>query len=443
MTVTRLAGLLGTLAALARPVAAAPAALPPVSPEGRLELQFWAGWTDFEGQAMMDVVDDFNRSQDRLFVRYVPVGTPDEKMLIATAGGDPPDLSGLYDYNLVSFADKNAFLPLDEFLSTAGIWPERFLPVYWDNCQYHGHTWAVPTTPATVALHWNKAMFRKAGLDPEKPPRTIAELDALAEQLTVRDKDGHITQMGFLPWEPGWWNWSWPYFFGGRLWDGRDRITCDEPACVAAFTWVQGYAKKYGVKFVQVFQSGFGDFSSPQNAFMAGKVAMEIQGVWMYNFITQYAPKMDWGAAPPPNTDPNLYGRSIADLDILTIPRGARHPEASFAFIKYLMEQGPMEKLCLGQRKFTPLKAVTPGFVVAHPNRFIDLFIRMAGHPQTFSLPQLPFFQEYMDELNVGMQKVYLLQATPEAVLGEIQRKMQKALDRELRRQRRLGLVPA
>ena len=47
---------------------------------------------------------------------------------------------------------------------------------------------------------WNKAAFREAGLDPEKPPRTIAELDAYCEKLTKVDKRGRLTQVGIIPW---------------------------------------------------------------------------------------------------------------------------------------------------------------------------------------------------------------------------------------------------
>lgn len=408
-----------------------------------LELQYWEKWTRFEGDAMKAVVEDFNASQERLRVTYVTVSDVTQKTLIATAGGDPPDLAGLFDADVVSFADKNALIPLDDHLARAGIPLDRFLPVFIDACRYRGRTWAVPTTPASVALHWNKDLFRRAGLDPERPPRTIGELDAMADRLTVRDAQGRIVTMGFLPWEPGWWNWAWPYFFGGRLWDGAETITCDEEPCVASFRWAQAYSRKYGVGPVQVFSSGFGNFSSPQNAFMAGKVAMEIQGVWMYNFLREYSPRMRWGAAPFPTATPELYGRSIADQDVLAIPRDARHPEDSFAFIAHVVSQGAMERLCLGQRKFTPLREVSPAFLRAHPHPRIGLFSDLARHRLTFTLPQLTFWQEYAEELNVAFQRVYLLQTTPEEALGAVKRKMQRRLDRELRRFKRLGVGAA
>lgn len=410
-----------------------------------LELAYWEKWTLFEGDAMKAVVEDFNNLPEvrgRLHVTYLPVSNVEQKVLVATAGGDPPDIAGLYDAQVVSFADKNALLQLDDFCARAGIKAEDFIPVFWNQCVFRGHVWALPTTPATIALHWNKAMFRKAGLDPEKPPRTIAELDAMADRLTIKDKSGHLVQMGFIPWEPGWWNWAWVKFFGGRLWDGESRITCDEPECVAAFKWVESYGRKYGKDQLQVFTSGFGNFASPQNAFMAGKVAMEIQGVWMYNFISQYAPKMEWGAAPFPTAKPELYGISDADLDNLVIPADARHPAESFEFIRYVMTQPAMEKLCLGHRKFSPLTKVSPGFWAKSLNPYIRMFDALARNPRTFAIPHLTIWQEYAEELNVAFQKVYLLEETPEVALGKVKARMQKRLDRELRRMKRLGLSP-
>jgi len=412
-------------------------AVPAVAP-ARVIIDYWEKWTRFEGEAMQSVVNDFNASQDRIFVNMVTVSQIEQKALMAIAGGDAPDIAGLYDYNVVSYADKNALIPLDDRLAAAGIRRDDFIPVFWDECSYQGKMWAMPTTPASVALHWNKAMFRKAGLDPERPPKTIEELDRMAEKLVVRDAKGTIVQMGFLPPEPGWWNWAWPCFFGGGLWDGGKNITCDGPQNIQAYKWIQSYSKRYGLGPTQVFRSGFGNFASPQNAFLAGKVAMVIQGVWMYNFIKEFAPRLEWGAAPFPVNDPKLYGRSIADLDVITIPRGSRHPDEAFEFIKFVVSQRGMERLCMGQRKFSPLKKVSADFVKRHPHPYIALFRQLSMNPQTVSLPKLTFYQEYTDELNVAFDRVWLNQMTPEEALGDVKRKMQKKVDRRIER----GLNP-
>ncbi len=351
---------------------------------------------------------------------------------MATAGGIPPDIAGLWSNNLVSYAQKRAALPLDDYCEKHGITRDSFIPAYWDMCTYKGHVYGLPTTPASVALHWNKKLFREAGLDPDKPP----ELDAMSELLT-KVEDGKIVQMGFLPAEPGWWNWGWGCFFGGRVWDGESKITCDSPDNVRAFEWVQGYAKRYGTDSLQTFQSGFGNFSSPQNAFMAGKVAMELQGVWMYNFIDKYAPEIEWGAAPFPHPEgrPDIARTSIVEEDVVIIPRGAKHPDEAFEFLAFLASTQGSEILNMGQRKFTPLLDVTPEFLQKHPNPEIEVFIDLAHSPNAVTTPPLSIWNEYMDELTNAFDEIWLCRKTPEEALGQVRERIQKRLDWELRRQ--------
>ncbi len=404
-----------------------------VSPAGggRVHISYWEKWTGFEGEAMRAVVDEFNRSQDRIFVDILTISEIDRKLLLATAGRVPPDVVGLWSANLAAFADRQALLPLDDYLDRYGIIRDDYIPAYWDLCHYRGYMYALPTTPASVALHWNKELFREAGLDPERPPRTLDELGRYAELLTKRDERGRLVQMGFMPSEPGWWNWSWGYYFGGGLWDGEDTITAGSPENVEAYEWVRSYSEQYGVGSIQVFQSGFGNFSSPQNAFLSGKVAMEIQGVWMANFIDKYAPGMEWGAAPfpYPADRPELADVAYVEADVVAIPVGARHPDEAFEFIRYVNSQKGMELLCMGQRKHTPLAEVSEEFLTTHPNPFIDVFIEVAKRGRPFSTPKTPVWSEYANEMNAAFDEIWLGESDARAALGRVNERMQSRLD--------------
>lgn len=67
---------------------------PPV--DGRIHITYWEKWTGAEAAAMQASVDAFNQSQDRIFVEFLSVGGGiDRKVLLATAGGDPPDIAGV------------------------------------------------------------------------------------------------------------------------------------------------------------------------------------------------------------------------------------------------------------------------------------------------------------------------------------------------------------
>ena len=402
--------------------------------DGRVHIRYWEKWTGVEAEAMRRVVDTFNRSQDHIFVDMLTISGVDEKLLLATAGGVPPDVVGLWSSNLSSFADRQVLLPLDDSLKRDHISREDYIPAYWDLCQYRGHMYALPTTPGSLALHWNKKLFREAGLDPERPPRTLEELDQYAERLTKRDQRGHLEQAGFMPNEPGWWNFSWGYYFGGALWDGKNRITTDCPENIRGYQWVRTYSKRYGVGSLELFRSGFGNFSSPQNAFLSGRVAMEIQGVWMGNFISKYAPGMEWGAAPfpYPADRPDLAQVAYVECDTISIPVGAKHPQEAFEFIRFVNSQPGMELLCLGQRKHTPLARVSKGFLAKHPNPYIQVFIDVAKRPRPFSAPKTPIGMEYVSEMDAAFDEIWLGTRSAADSLGRVRQRMQGKLDRQL-----------
>lgn len=405
-----------------------------VETPGPVQIEYWEKWTGFEGDAMRKVVDDFNASQNRIHVNLLTVSDIANKVMLATSAGIPPDVAGLYSGNLAQYVDDRAATPLDEYCRRDGIGPEDYKPVYWDSGFYRGHVYSLPSTPATTALHYNSEMLRKAGFDPNRPPQTIEELSAMADKLTVKE-NGKIKIAGFLPSEPGWWNWCWGYFFGGKLWDG-DKITINSPENIRGYEWVQSFPKKYGPQAVQTFKSGFGNFSSPQNAFMSDQVATELQGVWMYNFITQFAPKMDWKAVPfpYPKDRPDLKGVTIAEADILIIPRGAKHPEEAWEFIKYVNSQKGMETLCMGQRKNSPLTKVSQAFLDAHPNPYIELFDSQAANKNAIGTPKIGIWAEYQAEINNAFDEIMLLRKTPKQALDDVAKRMQPKMDQYLRR---------
>jgi ABC-type glycerol-3-phosphate transport system substrate-binding protein len=424
---------------------------------GRIIVNYWEKWTGFERDAMLAIVEAFNSSQSRYEVQMLTVSEINQKLMLATAGGNPPDVAGLWSHTLPVYAEKGALTPLGRYLEQAGIDRSRYIDAFWELCRHRGFTWALPSTPASVALHWNKSMFRRAGLDPEQPPRTIAELDRMADRLTVvevyrngnsmqvrydeltekeRDaKDFTIIELGHSPAEPGWWRSMWGYWFGGSLWDGERQITASSPGNVAAYQWYQGYAEKYGVNNLRRFGATFGNFSSPQNPFLSGRVAMVLQGVWMYNFIDKYAPQLEWAAAPFPAINgeqrPNV---TIVECDVLVIPYGARQPDGAFEFIHFVNSQPAMEQLCLGQRKFSPLRDVSDRFVAMHPNPYVDVFIKLAASPNARYAPRLSVWNEYDIEMQVAIDRLFALDATPREALVDAERRIQWKFDRIMRR---------
>lgn len=396
----------------------------PAVSDGKVHVLYWEKWSGFEARAMQQVVDDFNRSQNRIVVEYLSMANVNRKTIVAIAGGDPPDIAGLWLADVCSFADNAALIPLDDFIRADGQtvekWRARYYPVYADMTTYQGRTWAAVSTPSATALHWNKTLFRAAGLDPERPPRTLEELDEYAEKLTKRDPvTGEIVQLGFLPQEPSWFAWAYPQWFGGRLWDGTNITLGTAPENLACYRWVESYTRKIGLDQVRAFSSGFGNFASPQNPFMAGKVAMEFQGVWMNNYLRRFAPNFECGFGPWPASKPAMAGFALADADLLAIPRGAKHPREAWEFIRYVgsinsqaqtvADLRGMERLCYGQEKNSPLRTWSPAFEKNHPHPQIALFRQMSESPLAIHSPKIGIWQPYLRELTVLFEKARLL----------------------------------
>ncbi len=436
-------------------------------PEPR-KIVYWEKWTGFEGEAMARVVRLFNereRARARrepgyrpIEVRKVTISKIEQKLLVAIAGGNPPDVAGIISYLLPAYADKGALLDLTQQLRKSGLDAHHFAPAYFNLGVHNGRVWAVPTTPSTLALHYNRRLFREAGLDPNQPPKTIEQLDAFAERLTrwevtlpdgkkvirrgylpdVPSEHKRLIQVGFLPSEPGLWQWAWGFYFGGKLVDG-DRITTTDPNNIRAFEWVASYSKKLGVDKIQRFRSGFGNFASPQNPFLSGKVAMEVQGVWMFNFIEKYAPGLEWSAAPFPHpaNRPDIAAPTDVEADQLVIPSESKHPKEAFEFIKFVSSQEALELLCLGQKKHTPLRHMSSDFRAKHPHPYLELFQSLSASPGAYHPPKIGIYNEYLRALVGAIDEIQNLRTPPREALRDVQERIQKAYDRELRSARR------
>ncbi|MDF2440209.1 MAG: multiple sugar transport system substrate-binding protein [Abditibacteriota bacterium] len=433
-------------------------------PKNRVVVSYWEKWTGNEAEQMKQIVTDFNNTvgaEKGIYVEYLSMSNVNQKTLVATAAGVPPDIAGLWDTQVAQFAAINALQPLDELAAVHGINEEYYKRVYWEGCRYNGKLWALVSTPAAVALHYNKRIFkesasklRAAGLDPDRAPRTLDELDHYAEVLDVFDNRKRVERAGYLPMEPGWFLPHTSYWFGGGLFNPKtQKFTLTDPKVLRAYEWVQSYSKRMGKASLTEFRSGMGGFNSAQNPFLVGTVVMEQQGPWMANYIEDLKPKMnrwvmskeeekrlptveqrranyEWAVAPFPSAVSGQENVTYAGFDVLMIPRGARHPKEAFEFIAYVNQQGPMEKLCSLHCKNSPLREVSEEFIRNHPNPYIDVFETLSASPNAHGIPPVPIWPEVNEELGVAVQKVYLLEATPEAALRESQARLQEKYDR-------------
>ena len=298
-------GILAMLAFGPRPLSA----IPP----GRVRITYWEKWNGLEGQQAQDIVDLFNNTVGKdknIWVDYVSISEIDRKTLVSTAAGMAPDVSGVWDKQVCQFASMGALEDLGPMAQKHGLTRAHFKPVFYDGCMYKGKLYALPSTVFSVALIYNKEIFqqkaaelRAAGLDPDRPPRTMEELDKYAAAIdTWVTKNGqkHLSVTGFIPLQPGSFTNLYAFWFGGNLVDPTGtKLLLTSPEVEKTYDWLRGYSVKLGTEALQEFNSGFGQFDSPENPFLVGENAMEQEGPWMAAFIEKLKPEMNRWHVPP------------------------------------------------------------------------------------------------------------------------------------------------
>ena len=423
-------------------------------------VRYWEKWTGNEASQMRQIVDDFNRTvgrEKKIHVQYMSMSQIDEKALVSIAAGVPPDIAGLWDPQVVQFAALGALQPLDDLAASHGITADTYLPVYWEGCKYRGKLYALVSTPASIALHYNKLLLqenaerlRAAGLDPTRPPRTIDELGRYSAVLEKRDASKQLERAGYMPLQ----SWYVPftvYWFGGELFDAStQRFLLDSPQSIRAYEWIKSYSDRLSTQVVQSFVSSHNvdNFDTPQNPFLTGVLAMQQQGPWMANYVMHLKPSFSqvlvptaqektlprrtdnfgWGVAPFPSAD-GRENVAYCSFDSLCIPVGARHPKEAFEFIAYVNRHDVSEKLNTMHCKNTQLRHVSQKFFDAHPNPYIDVFQRLAASPNARGIPPVPIWPEVAKELIDAGQAVALAGADPTATLHAAQQRIQAKYD--------------
>lgn len=403
-------------------------------PPGRRVVEYWEKWTGDEASAARRMVDRFNASQDRWWVRTTAVSDIKTKTLVAIGGGDPPDVAGLFCFNVPLLAESGAVDPVDEIVGSVAYKPavRRLL-------SHEGRAWAGVSTCSTVALYVNRSAWDESGLAGVPLPRTVSELDAAAERMTRSGPGGELGRVGFLPNLPLWWPYFWPVAFGGVLYDeAAARAVLTDAGAVAAYEWVGAWGRRLGRERAQRFAASYARaYLTAEDPFFRGRAAMVVQGPWLAAFAARHAPGLRYEVAPMPGVEIGA-SRALVEADVLVLPRGGREPEGARAFLAFSQRSEELEALARAHAKPSPLEAVSPTFEAGHPNPFVGVHDELARRSDAAVLPRLRVWQAYSDLTISAFQRVWEGEA-PGPVLRETEARAQELIDaaRRLRDRRR------
>ena len=185
---------------IAASVAAGLAGVVPAA--AQVELQWWHAQTGANNDIIVKLSEEFNAAQKDYKVVPTYKGSYSDTMnagIAAFRAGNPPHIIQVFEAGTATMmAAKGAVKPVHELMKEAGepFDPKAYLPAitgYYSTAK--GDMLSMPFNSSSTVMWYNKDAFRKAGLNPDQPPKTWPELFETAKKLKAAgyDKCGFST----------------------------------------------------------------------------------------------------------------------------------------------------------------------------------------------------------------------------------------------------------
>jgi multiple sugar transport system substrate-binding protein len=342
-------------------------------------VQFWDRSTTSPFGKLL--VDRFNATHKNLKVILTPVQDTQYVTKLATAirAGDPPDLVGIDDINSQLFIYHKVFTDLTPLVNAL---PEKdklspgALNLATENGRYYG----TPYVADMSVLWYNKTLFRRAGLNPDKPPTSYAQILSDARKITAL---GHGIY-GFA--------------FGGQcegclgftvlpdIWATGKRLLYGQPGHETAFIQGNVPLEQTLTFYRQIWTEGLADPESRVETgatwgrnFLAGKIGMMPLGYGpIASAPASFRSQIGLTLLPAPS------GGATATFDggaNFGIPTGSKNPSGAWEFIKFALQQQQQSLAPSGG--FEPINSAvaTPQFRAEYP--FVAAML--AGEPRGYA----------------------------------------------------------
>jgi ABC-type glycerol-3-phosphate transport system substrate-binding protein len=142
------------------------------------DIIFWHAMGGPIGDVLVAMVAEFNRTHPEFRIVPQSMGNYNalsQKLLASVIAGNQPHIAQAYQAWIAKFVKGGQLVPLDEFIPDTAAFLRDFYPALVDDNTYDGRLMSLPFNKSTPVIYYDKDMFKAAGLDPAKPPRTWDE----------------------------------------------------------------------------------------------------------------------------------------------------------------------------------------------------------------------------------------------------------------------------
>ncbi|MEU1202242.1 MULTISPECIES: extracellular solute-binding protein [Streptomyces] len=366
--------------------------------DGPLTITWWdTSNATNEAPTYKALAKEFEKANPNIKVKYVNVPFDQAQNKFDTAAGSKgaPDVLRSEVGWTPAFAKKGYFLPLDGTEALAD--QSKFQPNLIEQAKFDGKTYGVPFVTDTLALVYNKALYKKAGIT--EAPKTWADLKTAA--ATIKKKTG----------VDGYWGSTQAYYAQSFLYgEGTNtvdadakKITVNSPEAKKAFGTWQGLFSGKGLHKADTTADAYAHI---QDAFVNGKVASIIQGPWeITNFYkgSAFADKANLGIATVPAGSTGKAGAPTGGHN-LSVYAGSdkAHQEASLKFVKFMTSAKSQSTIALKNSTLPTRDDAYTAEVKADPGIAGYQSVLPAAQPR----PALPEYGSLWGPLDTELPKI-------------------------------------
>jgi multiple sugar transport system substrate-binding protein len=353
-------------------------------------------------QTLIDAYNAGHENKVRLTV--FPADSYQQKVGTAAGAHQLPDILAADVVYAPNYAAKGVYLDITARVKQLGF-ADQLAPAHMKTATHDGRNYGVPHDIDLSAVFYNKVLFTRAGLDPEKPPATLAEV--VADARRIQALGGGVSGYFFGGACPGCQLFtSWPMIWasgGSVLNDQGTASTMDSPQA----------AKVYGV-LRQLYHEGVVPESAKNESgttwtqlFGEGKVGIQPMGATALQGIEE-GPDLRVGVAPIPG----LTGGSSSFVggDVLGISSNSQHAAAAWDFISWTLSEKAQVDVVAKSKNIT-VRADLADNTYAKQDPRLGVFNKLAGEGRTpisvnfgktFNDPNGPWTQTVIDAVFGG-----------------------------------------
>ncbi|MBM7571349.1 ABC transporter substrate-binding protein [Aquibacillus albus] len=163
------------------------------APEVTTEVVFWHSMGGVNGETLEGMIEDFNDSQDDIFVKPIFQGGYADSLTKLKTSLNSNSGPAIMQSNFISsgpMIDTKKIAPIQDFVDLENYDLSQLDGNVLGAYEMDGQLNAMPFNASTLLMYYNKDMFEAAGLDPNDPPETYEEVKAASAQLSGDGKYG-------------------------------------------------------------------------------------------------------------------------------------------------------------------------------------------------------------------------------------------------------------